>query len=56
MFCDVHADPNPTDGTAYAVVTNDEDLIFFRTQHKERRPEGRLSLCMDPQGLVHTPF
>ena len=40
MFCDVHADPNPTDGTAYAVLTDNSngqeagELIFFRSENE----------------------
>ena len=32
MFCNVHADPNPTDGKAYAVLTDEGELILFRSE------------------------
>ena len=53
MFCDVHADPNPTDGTAYAVLTDNSngqeagELIFFRSENEYGQPLDEITVLKE---------
>ena len=50
MFCDIHADS--TDSTAYAVLTNDGELILFRST--ETYSDGPNQTVTDIRGNTYT--